>query len=258
MSELMEKSLPKKYPLHGDSRSHLRIGVLSKHPLVTDCISRAFHKSSRPKIAVMEMSDWPRAIEGSKPQVIIIDRPSLQWQADDYLLKIKASLPLSKAVILDRPLTEKELCWLMYLGGDGFVGYPRPERELPQAIKAVCLGRMWFPIRTLENFVSYVKEFARPGKKRAPFTPQERCILELLQQRLSNKEISNKLAIEQSTVKFHLKNIFDKLGVRDRHAAVEQIKMKTEFFGAGRLDIFTGASEYQPVLPALYKKLSAD
>jgi len=255
MSEFMEKSLPEKYPLHGDSRSRLRIGVLSKHPIVTECISRAFHKSSNPKIAVMEMSDWSKATEGSgaKPQVFIIDRPSLQWQADDYLLKIKASLPLSKTVILDRPLPDKELCWLIYLGGDGFVGYPRPERELPQAVKAVCLGRMWFPIRTLENFVSYVKEFARPGKKRTTFTSQERYILDLLQQRLSNKEISNKLAIQQSTVKFHLKNIFDKLGVHDRHAAVEQIKMKTEFFGSGRLDIFTGASDYQPVQPAAYK-----
>jgi len=45
--------------------------------------------------------------------------------------------------------------------------------------------------------------------------------VELLRLRLCNKEISARLGISEATVKFHLKNIFNKLGVHDRHLVAE-------------------------------------
>ena len=47
-------------------------------------------------------------------------------------------------------------------------------------------------------------------------------ILELLQQRLSNKEIAKKLFISTATVKGHLQNIYGKLNVSKRREAVEK------------------------------------
>lgn len=49
-------------------------------------------------------------------------------------------------------------------------------------------------------------------------TPQESIILSLLSGNLSNKEIGHRLRISERTVKFHLTNMFNKLGVRSRHA----------------------------------------
>jgi DNA-binding NarL/FixJ family response regulator len=53
-------------------------------------------------------------------------------------------------------------------------------------------------------------------------TARERLVVELLQQRLCNKEISARLSISQATVKFHLANIFNKLGLHDRHLVAER------------------------------------
>jgi LuxR family maltose regulon positive regulatory protein len=53
------------------------------------------------------------------------------------------------------------------------------------------------------------------------FTWRERRIIELVKRRLSNKEISAILGVSEGTVKFHLSNIFAKLGVRDRHHMIE-------------------------------------
>jgi LuxR family maltose regulon positive regulatory protein len=58
------------------------------------------------------------------------------------------------------------------------------------------------------------------------FTGRERTVLELLSSGLSNKEIGRMLALSDNTIKFHLRNIFAKLNVSTRTAAVTAARQK--------------------------------
>jgi LuxR family maltose regulon positive regulatory protein len=53
-------------------------------------------------------------------------------------------------------------------------------------------------------------------------TPKEREILELLGRNLSNKEIALAMSVGEETVKWHLKNLFDKLDASSRKHAVRR------------------------------------
>ncbi len=62
--------------------------------------------------------------------------------------------------------------------------------------------------------------FHRPYEEQAPqLTAREREILALVGQAKSNQEIADVLGISVRTVRVHMQNIFDKVGVHDRHEA---------------------------------------
>ena len=56
----------------------------------------------------------------------------------------------------------------------------------------------------------------KTGRERSPLSQREREIVQLVAQGYKNKEMAEKMFISEQTVKNHLHNIFDKLGVSDR------------------------------------------
>lgn len=100
----------------------------------------------------------------------------------------------------------------------GAVGYLLKDAEsdeIARAIRAAHRGEAPFSPRAAGALLVRRAQH-RPGEE---LTPREREILDLVGQGLANKQISRRLNIKEKTVKAHLTNVFQRIGVSDRTSA---------------------------------------
>jgi len=100
---------------------------------------------------------------------------------------------------------------VMLKGGAGFCSKQDDPKTLMETVVAVAEGRMVFP------FIDMSKPLADPF---GTLTARERELLAALGDGLTNAAIASALDISVNTVKFHLKNLYEKLNVKNRSQAV--------------------------------------
>jgi DNA-binding NarL/FixJ family response regulator len=149
---------------------------------------------------------------------VLVDAGTLRAPLEKYAQWLRSRFPNVPGLVLDEELPEERLARLLFLGIRGFILYRDVERQLSRAIHAVCGGRLWVPAQALEQSLAS-SDRATPDWRRDArcLSRREKSVIELVQQRLSNKEVSSRLGISESTVKFHLGHIYAKLGLRNRH-----------------------------------------
>jgi two-component system nitrate/nitrite response regulator NarP len=99
----------------------------------------------------------------------------------------------------------------MIAGSAGFVGQNAPIEKLLDTCLAVAAGQMVFPFLDIRELQS---------DPMLQLTKRERSLLEALAKGLTNRELARDFAISDNTVKFHLSNLFEKLGVSNRTKAI--------------------------------------
>jgi len=110
----------------------------------------------------------------------------------------------------------------MRLGCCGIVLKKTPPDLIVKSIRKVHEGEIWLDSQTTAAVMRHFSSpnpgptLEGPGRERAPLSNREREIVILVAQGHKNKEMAEKLFISEQTVKNHLHNIFDKLGVSDR------------------------------------------
>jgi DNA-binding NarL/FixJ family response regulator len=103
------------------------------------------------------------------------------------------------------------------VGAYGVVGTDRPPESLLKAIDKVHQGEVWMERRFVADLVGPAA--VGPGSDQVrigSLTPREREVVSLLCEGLRNKQIAERLAVTDVTVRHHLTSVFSKLGVTDR------------------------------------------
>jgi DNA-binding NarL/FixJ family response regulator len=119
--------------------------------------------------------------------------------------------------MVDRPQPDTEIMLLIKLGFHGFVEHEKVADSLGAAVRAIANGRLWISDDLMHQYMNVAAESEglAPDKPLLP-TLREREVLELVRQRLSNREIASLLSVSEHTVKYHLANIRAKYGVSSR------------------------------------------
>ncbi len=111
----------------------------------------------------------------------------------------------------------------MQRGARGFIPKTLPARALAQALRAIAAGRIWLPVDL------HAEALAPLPAALAALSPQEARVLRHLCRGQSNKEIARDLAVEEVTIKTHMRAICAKLGARNR---TEAALIGTQHFGS--------------------------
>ncbi len=126
---------------------------------------------------------------------------------DDYFSEDNRAVIL----ILAEHAGDAEISRLLKKGASGYICKDVSESELIKAIRSVSRGRKYIP--------ADIAEILSENFGQEELTPQERKVLQMLVGGNSNKEIAFGLNVSENTVKTHVKNVFEKLGVSDRTSA---------------------------------------
>jgi DNA-binding NarL/FixJ family response regulator len=119
--------------------------------------------------------------------------------------------PKAKIIVIASHAGDAEISRSLQNGAFGYVLKDVSETDLLKAIRTVAAGRKFVP----PNVAAILTEnFGQES-----LTPSEQNILEMIVAGKSNKEIAYLLGVTENTVKTHIKNIFEKLGVSDRTTA---------------------------------------
>lgn len=171
----------------------------------------------------------PTAYDNAAP-VFALDAITLPGSLSAYLTILRSRVREARILLLGEVLTSDEVRRLPLLGIRGLVTYSDVRPQLRPAIRAIYRGDTWFAPQILSEFLRYSRAFGLTGEsagKKDLFTPRERLIIGLVERRLGNKEIAATLQISESTVKFHLSNVYKKLGVSDRSSAATVVASST-------------------------------
>jgi two-component system, NarL family, nitrate/nitrite response regulator NarL len=202
----------------GDAR--VRVVVADDHPLYRDGITRAIKQ--RPDLELVGESgdgrDALAMVQELQPQVAVLDMnlPSLTAV---QIATALADTGAETRVLVLTAYTESELVYdAIAAGARGYLLKDATRDAVCDAIARVARGGTAFTVDIHDGLAAEIR--ARRDDTRPKLTAREREVLTLLAEGRSGPEIARLLFLSPATVKTHLGNIYDKLEVSDRAAAV--------------------------------------
>lgn len=195
----------------------LTVCVVDQNYLATRYLLEVLAKSRALHAVTLEDLIAHKPVQRIAP-VFIIDRAGIDPPLSECLRAFRERHRNARFIILDQEQSPGEIGRLLSLGIHGFVAYPQIGEHLAQAVHYVAQGKLWISSSALEAYaLQSIASLKTVGESTAQgITQRESDVIELVKRRLSNKEIGGILNIRESTVKFHLSNIFSKLQVNRR------------------------------------------
>ena len=176
---------------------------------------------------VGEAADGRAAIDSArrlKPHVVLMDVRMPEMDGITATRKLLEAAPEARVVIVTTFEEDDYVFGALAAGASGFLLKRTGPEELIEGIKTVADGEALLSPsvtrRVIERMASEPNPAEPDTESLEELTGREREVLELMARGCTNTEIGEKLVIEESTVKTHVKRILMKLGLRDRVQAV--------------------------------------
>ena len=202
----------------------LKVLLVDDHAVVRSGLAK-FLLVNKDLELIGEASDGAEAVQMvalHNPDVVLMDLMMPGMDGISATREIHQKHPGVKVIALTSFSEQNMVQGALQAGASAYLQKNITAAELGNAIRAACAGKM-----TLSPEASQVlaQTIAQPQIRGEQLTERERDVLKCMVDGLNNNEIAEKLVVSLGTVKFHISNIFRKLGVDSR---VEAVKMTIE------------------------------
>jgi DNA-binding NarL/FixJ family response regulator len=171
---------------------------------------------------------------GSPPDIIIVDGKILREAAALSLppiLGFTRKCAGMRAIIIGDRFNEENVIAMMKEGARGFLIRDHLDADIIKCIQVVARGELWLSTKLIGRVLDeLIRESHKKLLLKSPTSNQlakmkavsrrEMEVLALISESMTNEEIAQKLFLSAKTVKTHIRNIFEKTGIRNRVEAV--------------------------------------
>lgn len=195
----------------------IRILIADDHDVVRQGL-RMFLSDDPELEIVAEARNGKEALELAKelrPDVILMDILMPVMDGITAIGEVRRALPDTEVIALTSVLEDAKVVGAVRAGAIGYLLKDTQGDELCRAIKAAAAGQVQLSPQAAARLV---REVRAPESPEA-LTDRETDVLRLLAQGKANKEIALALSIGENTVKTHVSNVLEKLGVQSRTQA---------------------------------------
>jgi DNA-binding NarL/FixJ family response regulator len=204
-------------------REQVGILIADDHPLFREGLRRVLE--TEPGFRVLgEAADGEQTLELARqlePKILLLDIRMPKLSGLEVLRELKTLAIPIRTLVLTAALEKDQMVEALQLDARGIILKHAPTEVLFKGIRSVLAGRFWVCHESVSNLVQALLEFeprpaAAPNRQKFALSEPETEVLALIVSGYTNQGIAKKLAISEHTVKHHLTNIFDKLGVSNR------------------------------------------
>jgi len=197
----------------------IKLLIVDDHPVVRDGLLGVF--SGDPEFEVVgEAGNGLEAVARATSldvDVVLMDLRMPQMGGVEAIQALRRADESIRVLVLTTYDTDRDVLPAIEAGATGYLLKDSPREELLRGVRAAFRGEPVLSPSVAGRLMGNVRKPAAGG-----LSQRELDVLRLVAGGATNREVARKLFISEATVKTHLLHLYDKLGVRDRAAAVAE------------------------------------
>jgi DNA-binding NarL/FixJ family response regulator len=196
----------------------IRVVLVDDHPIVLQGLQHLFARQPDIEVAACgaSVSEGLAAARSARPDVLVLDLRMPDGGGLVVLDALERDKSAIRTVVLTAAISDDEVAHALKKGAMGLVLKESSPDQLIECVRRVHAGERWVDPGAVTRVLEPAAASGAAAERAATLTGREREVVRMIASGLRNRDIGERLSISENTVKVHLHNIYEKLGVEGR------------------------------------------